>query len=61
MFSAAGFTHAIVRKPDGTLIRQAEQVQAGDSIEALLGAGKLLCTVDESYRDESQGDKSHHD
>ena len=53
--------YAIVRKPDGTLIRQAEQVQAGDPIEALLGAGKLLCTVDESYRDESQGDKSHHD
>ncbi|MEZ5594014.1 MAG: exodeoxyribonuclease VII large subunit [Gammaproteobacteria bacterium] len=48
--------YAIVRKPDGSLIRQAEQVQAGDPIEALLGAGKLLCTVDESY-----GDKSHHD
>lgn len=41
-----GRGYAILRRyPQGELIRQAQQVQEGDRVEALLGEGRLICAV----------------
>jgi exodeoxyribonuclease VII large subunit len=38
--------YAIVRTPDGTIVRAAESVRPGDPVEARLARGTLQCTVD---------------
>jgi exodeoxyribonuclease VII large subunit len=40
--------YAVVRKPGGQVVRQAAEVQTGDRIEALLGQGRLICTVEQA-------------
>ncbi|MCB1795327.1 MAG: exodeoxyribonuclease VII large subunit [Candidatus Competibacteraceae bacterium] len=38
--------YAIVRRyPDGTIVRRADPLQIGDPVEALLGSGRLRCTI----------------
>ncbi len=38
--------YAIVRRyPDGTIVRQADQLQIGDPVDALLGSGRLRCEI----------------
>ena len=39
--------YAIVSTPDGTILRNARDVQPGERISARLGKGQLACTVDE--------------
>jgi exodeoxyribonuclease VII large subunit len=43
-----GRGYAIVKKlPDGTIVRKASDVKIGTHIEAQLGQGKIICTVEE--------------
>ncbi len=45
-----GRGYALVRQyPSGTVVQSHAQVQLGDSIEAHLGHGRLLCTVKETH------------
>ncbi len=38
--------YAIMRRyPDGTIVRQADQLQIGDPVDALLGSGRLRCEI----------------
>ncbi len=46
-----GRGYAIVRRPDGSVVRDARTVSAGDEIEARLARGRLVCDVKET-RDE---------
>ena len=39
--------YAIVSTPDGSILRDARDVQPGARISARLGKGQLACTVDE--------------
>ena len=39
--------YAIVSRPDGDIVRHAVDVKAGDQVNARLGKGQLLCTVEE--------------
>ncbi len=48
-----GRGYAIVRRlPDGAVVRTANEVQRGQTIEARLGHGRLLCRVDDTVEDE---------
>ncbi len=42
--------YAIVCRTDGSVVRAAREVEVGDRVEARLGKGKLLCTVEEKKR-----------
>lgn len=46
-----GRGYAIVRRPDGGVVRDARTVRTGDSVEARLAHGRLVCEVKET-RDE---------
>ncbi len=43
--------YAIVSRPGGDILRDAKDVQAGEQVNARLGKGQLLCTVDETSAD----------
>jgi exodeoxyribonuclease VII large subunit len=46
-----GRGYAIVRRPDGGVVRDARTVSIGDTVEARLARGRLVCDVKET-RDE---------
>ncbi len=41
--------YAVVRQPDGAVVRQADQVSAGDVIEVQLAAGRLTARVEQVF------------
>ncbi len=46
-----GRGYAIVQRHDGSIVRAASQVAVGDSIEARLAQGHLICTVTDRFED----------
>lgn len=49
--------YAVARAEDGTVLRSAEEVAAGDRIEVTLGRGSLGCTVNEARGGDKHGKK----
>ena len=49
--------YAVARTKDGTVLRSAEEVAAGDRIDVTLGQGSLECTVDRTIGGREDGKK----
>ena len=43
--------YAVVRRPDGEVVRRSSQVGPGQAVDIRLAEGQLVATVDESHRD----------
>ena len=49
--------YAVVRTADGTVLRRAGEVSAGDTVGVTLSEGRLVCTVNETIEENSHGKK----
>ena len=49
--------YAVARTADGTVLRSAREVSAGDTVGVTLGQGSLVCTVNETREENSHGEE----
>ena len=49
--------YAVARTADGTVLRSAREVSAGDIVGVTLGQGSLVCTVNETREENSHGEE----
>lgn len=49
--------YAVARTADGTVLRSAREVSAGDTVGVMLGQGSLVCTVNETREENSHGEE----
>jgi len=47
--------YAVARTADGAVLRRADEVSAGDTVDITLGQGSLVCTVNETIEENSHG------
>ena len=49
--------YAVARTANGTVLRSADEVTVGETIDVTLGRGSLACTVNETRGENSHGKK----
>ena len=49
--------YAVARKANGTVLRSADEVTVGETIDVTLGRGSLVCTVNETRGENNHGKK----
>ena len=49
--------YAVARTADGTVLRRADEVSAGETVHVTLAEGSLVCTVNETREENSHGEE----